>query len=150
MTTATKQGVGFFTLKTPYLKQGITTEFRATTGILSVAIKVYAEGGENRMHFHPAEDHSFIVVEGEATFHIGTDENTQVVRPFEGVMLPMGTPYWFQSTGSGNLVLIRVGGSEPGAPRSAFYPDGQEKELKLEPDKNRLPRIELPGPGFGS
>ena len=149
MAATTEHDVEFFTLKTPYLKQGITTDYVAKTDMMSVAMKVYAEGGENRMHLHPAEDHSFIVMEGEATFHVGTPENIHVLRRFEGVMLPMGTPYYFQSSGSGNLVMIRVGATEPGMPEIPVYPDGQTKAQELEPEKNRLERIELPGPGFG-
>jgi mannose-6-phosphate isomerase-like protein (cupin superfamily) len=152
MAIETKTTAQVFDLRTPYLQQGITSEYRAQTDLLTVLIKVYSEGGENRMHAHQQEDHSFIVLEGEATFHLGnedgTQEQVQVVRPYEGVMLPKGAFYWFQSSGEGNLVMLRVGASLPGTPHGALYPDGEQKSRDQEPTA-RLERIVAPGPGFG-
>ena len=76
-----------FNLTTPYLRQGITSDERARSELLTVLVKVYASGGENRMHAHVHEDHSFIVLEGEATFHFDGADNTRVLKPYEGVML---------------------------------------------------------------
>src|SRR5437879_2530653 len=122
-----------FDIRTPYLQQGITSEYRAQTDMLTVLIKVYAEGGENRMHAHTYEDHSFVVLEGEATFYLGSDDNVRVVRPYEGVMIPKGTSYRFQSSGGQNLVMLRVGAQPPGSPKEATYPDGQKKSAATEP-----------------
>src|SRR5215216_6914049 len=66
---------------------------------LSGVIKRYSEGGENKMHCHPTEDHTFYVLEGEATFHIGDDENVVVAGQYDAVYLPRGTHYWFLSSG---------------------------------------------------
>ncbi|MDE3074955.1 MAG: cupin domain-containing protein [Chloroflexota bacterium] len=144
--TVTKAQI--FNLTTPYLQQGITSEERAHTELLSVLIKVYARGGENRMHAHMREDHSFIVLEGEATFHLDSDEHVRVLKPYEGVMLPRGTHYRFESSGEGNLVMLRVGAAPPGSPKHAVYPDGSQKTRDAEP-YGRLERIEMPGRQFG-
>jgi mannose-6-phosphate isomerase-like protein (cupin superfamily) len=149
MAIATQTSAEVFNIKTPYLRQGITSDLRSRTEMLSVLIKVYAEGGENRMHAHPDEDHSFIVLEGEATFHLENDDNVRVVKPYEGVMLPRGASYWFQSSGESNLVMLRVGAQLPGTPKRAFYPDGGRKSRDQEPH-GKLERIEQPGPGFGA
>ena len=141
-------GAQIFNLTTPYLQQGITSDERARTDLLHVLIKVYAEGGENRMHAHVHEDHSFIVLEGEATFHLDTEDNVRVVRPHEGVMLPKGTYYRFESTGGVNLVMLRVGAAPPGSPKEALYPEGGQKSRDQEP-YGRLERIESPGRQFG-
>ena len=109
---ATPDDNGFFNLRTPLLKSGITTDTRAKTEVLNVTVKVYADGGENEMHAHVGEDHAFVVLSGQATFHVGSDENCRVVNKYEGVMLPSGTEYWFQSTGP-NLVMLRVGARRP-------------------------------------
>jgi quercetin dioxygenase-like cupin family protein len=148
MAIETRQAAEVFDLRTPYLQQGITSDQRAKTDLLTVLIKVYAEGGENLMHAHPEEDHSFIVLEGEATFSIETENNVKVLHPYEGIMLPKQTSYRFQSSGDGNLVMLRVGASLPGTPKRATYPDGQEKSRDIEP-MGRLERIPAPGPGFG-
>src|SRR6266545_6265136 len=83
---------------------------------LSGVIKRYAEGGENKMHCHPTEDHTFYILEGEATFHIDDDENVVLAGQYDAVYLPQGTNYWFQSSGSTKLIMIRVG-TEQGSDR---------------------------------
>jgi mannose-6-phosphate isomerase-like protein (cupin superfamily) len=137
-----------FNLTTPYLQQGITSDERARSDLLTVLIKVYASGGENRMHAHVYEDHSFIVLEGEATFHFDGEESARVLKPYEGVMLPKGTYYRFESTGRGNLVMLRVGAAPPGSAKRAVYPEGGDKSRDQEPYA-RTERIEASGPQFG-
>ena len=65
MTTTVKTAAQVYDLRTPYLQQGRTTDMRAKTDLTTVMVKVYAEGGENAMHNHPNEDHSFLVLEGQ-------------------------------------------------------------------------------------
>ena len=145
---ATTTRAHIFNLTTPHLQQGITSEERARSELLTVLIKVYASGGENRTHAHVYEDHSFIVLEGEATFHFDGEDNTRVLKPYEGVMLPKGTYYRFESTGQGNLVMLRVGASPPGSPKRAVYPEGGDKSRDQEPYA-RMERIEASGQRFG-
>jgi mannose-6-phosphate isomerase-like protein (cupin superfamily) len=138
-----------FNMKTPYLEQGRTTEQRARTDNLVVTVKVYAEGGENGMHHHTNDDHAFIVVEGEATFHLEEEENVYVVKKYEGVMLPKGANYRFESTGEENLVLFRVAAiHQPGARGGRIKPDGDAAPSDSEYN-GRVERIERPGKGFG-
>ncbi len=145
-TTATRAQT--FNLTTPYLLQGITSDERARSELLTVLIKVYASGGENRMHAHTFEDHTFVVLEGEATFRLDREDNVRVLKPNEGVMLPKGTYYRFESTGQGNLVMLRVGAAPPGSPKQAVYPEGGDKSREKEPYA-RLERIEATGRQFG-
>ena len=98
-----------FQLKAPLLSLGRDNWPLVRTDLVSLTLKVYAEGGENAMHYHTNEEHSFIVLQGEATFHLDTDENTHVIHQWEGVFLPKGAQYYFQSSGDENLVLLRVG-----------------------------------------
>jgi quercetin dioxygenase-like cupin family protein len=144
----TKQAASVYNLKTPYLEQGRTTDIRARTDLMTVTMKVYAEGGENGMHNHPHEDHSFIVLEGEATFHIETDDNTKVVGEHEGIMLPKGVNYWFACSSPQNLVMIRVGAIYPGVKHGRLTPDGQDIPGDSEANKT-VERVERSGKGFG-
>jgi len=146
--TATSKAT-VFNLRTPYLTQGRTTDMRARTDLMTVMVKVYAEGGENGMHAHTTEDHTFIVIEGQATFRVDTDDNIKVVNKWEGIMLPKGVYYRFESTGNENLVLIRAGATPLDAPRNErLGVDG--KPLPSDSKENgRVERIEAPGPGFG-
>jgi mannose-6-phosphate isomerase-like protein (cupin superfamily) len=146
--STSKQEAEVFNLRTPYLKQGRTTDVRARTDLMTVTMKVYAEGGENAMHNHPHEDHSFIVLEGEATFHVEKDDNVKVVRRYEGIMLPKKVNYWFQSSGDQNLVMIRVGASYPGENAGRLTPDGRGIPGNSIENK-QVDRIERPGTGFG-
>ncbi len=145
---ATTSEAAVFDLRTPYLQQGRTTEVRASTDLLTVTIKAYAEGGENAMHCHTTEDHAFIVVEGQATFHVDREDNIKVVNRWEGIMLPKGTFYRFESSGDQNLVLIRTGAAPAGTKNERLAPNG--RPLPGDSVENgRVERIEAPGKGFG-
>ena len=113
MTTAQeKVQVSTYSMKVPLLTGGRTNQVLARTDTVEVRAKVYASGGENALHTHLDEDHTFFVLDGEATFY-GPDEQTVVVGRLEGILIPAGAYYRFQSTGSTNLVLLRVGADVP-------------------------------------
>jgi len=76
--------------------------------MMSIRIKCYASGGENVLHAHPGEDHSFIVLAGKARF-FGKDGEVAVLIRNHGILLPAGSYYKFQSCGEESLVLLRVG-----------------------------------------
>lgn len=95
---------------TPKLSAGRFDTVLARCDGFGARVKVYAEGGENATHTHMKEDHLFFVLSGEATFHLGrAGEEVSVVGPNEGVFLPRGSFYRFLSSGSDNLVMLRVG-----------------------------------------
>ena len=91
------------------------------------------------MHCHPGEDHTFYILEGAATFHIDDDANVVVAGQYEAVYLPRGTNYWFLSSGSTKLIMIRVG-TEQGSDRII---DG-ELVLSRRASAARAPVKELP------
>ena len=80
----------------------------AATPRMSVILKTYAEGGENGLHCHSYEDHSFIVLQGEAVFH-GDDGEIGRLRRHQGILLPSGVYYRFQAEPGEPLVIIRFG-----------------------------------------
>lgn len=97
-----------FKLRTPLLAKGRLDTVLADTDLMQVRMKSYAEGGENVLHTHVNEDHFFVILQGQATFH-DEDDNVTVLGRNEGVMLPRGAYYWFQSSGDEPLVMLRVG-----------------------------------------
>ena len=137
-----------FDLRSPYLLQGRTTDVRSRTDLMTITVKVYAEGGENAMHAHLDEDHSFIVLEGEAEFHLDTDENVVRLTRHQGVMIPKRATYWFLARGDENLVMLRVGASDTGFRPTRVTPDGHDIPGNSAANKT-VARIEKPGPGFG-
>src|SRR5262245_32197650 len=81
-----------FSLRTPYMKQGRITQLVAETANMWVHTKINYEGGENEIHTHLDEDHSFIVLEGQMSVF---DEkgNEMKLEKYQGVMLPKGAYY---------------------------------------------------------
>jgi mannose-6-phosphate isomerase-like protein (cupin superfamily) len=122
-----------FSLKTPYMKQGRVTQLVAETANMWIHTKINAEGGENEIHAHLDEDHSFIVLEGEMSVF---DEkgNEMKLQQYQGVMIPKGAYYRYLNTGSGNLVVIRVGAGVKGQPQGG-------EEMRVRPD--RFPPVRL-------
>ena len=107
-----------FRLRTQLLRAGRSDNLLAKTDLMTVRIKCYAEGGENALHAHPAEDHTFVVLDGAARF-VGREGEIGVLTRNEGIMLPKGTYYRFESCGDVPLVLLRVGAAKerPKVPR---------------------------------
>lgn len=145
--TEIKPTAQFFSLKSPLLAQGRLNNVMARTSLLQVIVKVYAAGGENAMHKHPYEDHAFIILQGQATFHIETDDNVKVVNKNEGVMIPRGVSYWFLSSATENLVMLRVGAAEKWPNDWRAFPDGRPF-VGLAKENKQVERIELPGKFF--
>ncbi len=115
----------FYDLVTPYLDYGKSRDKRAATDLLEVHILVFNEGGENAMHHHPDDDHTFVVFEGEATFYLETDENQRAVGKHQCVLIPRNTNYRFLSSGQQNLVMLRIGANhEVHNPPRRYTPDG--------------------------
>jgi mannose-6-phosphate isomerase-like protein (cupin superfamily) len=93
-----------------------------------VVLKTYAADGENGLHAHPNEDHTFVVLQGEAIFY-GPNDEEKVIGKNEGVLLPHGTFYWFKAKGDEPLVMIRIG--------SAAF-DGVDRHGRIHPDGSEM------------
>jgi mannose-6-phosphate isomerase-like protein (cupin superfamily) len=135
-----------FSLKTPLLSEGRSNQALAGTDLLKLRVKVYAEGGENGLHTHMDEDHSFVILKGQATFH---DEvgNSTVVNKYEGILLPRGAYYYFESSGNENLVLLRVGAGREA--QGDFRVGTNGRPLTREENKH-IDGTPIPGKFFGA
>lgn len=135
-----------YSLKTPYMKQGRVTQLVAETENMWIHTKINAEGGENEIHCHLDEDHSFVVLEGQMSVF---DEkgNEMLVKQYQGVMIPKGAYYRYLNTGSGNLVVLRIGagikGQTQGGEEMRVRPDGRPLPSGSIENKT-LPPIEIP------
>ena len=122
-----------FRLRTALLSKGRTTDFLASTQgdghALSVAIKCYAEGGENEFHTHLNDDHTFIVLQGRAVFHQPGLPDKELGRN-EGILLPGGAYYKFEAVPGEPLVLLRVGNTHhPRLGMTDGKPNGDDGRL---------------------
>jgi mannose-6-phosphate isomerase-like protein (cupin superfamily) len=104
-----------FQLRTQLLSKGRSDDTIAQTDLLSIRIKCYAQGGENVLHTHPGEDHAFVVLAGMAKFFGKNGEITVLTRN-QGILLPRGCFYKFQSCGDEPLVMLRVGAQKEKLP----------------------------------
>jgi mannose-6-phosphate isomerase-like protein (cupin superfamily) len=134
-----------FSMRVPLLSEGRSNLEVAATDLLKLRMKVYAEGGENGLHAHHDEDHAFVILQGQATFH---DEkgNESVVNKNEGIMIPRGAFYYFTSTGDENLVLLRIGAGRRAEGGFRLGPNG--RALTQEENKH-VDGVEIPGKFFG-
>ena len=149
--TATEEAQAtVFSLKqAPVLSAGRYDSVVARSNDLIARVKVYAEGGENAIHTHLHEDHVFLVLAGQATFHLGRAEREVVVNRFEGVLLPAGAFYYFQSTGDQNLVMFRVGTTKKTGGDDRMGPDGLPLPGHSARDKH-VEGVPVEGKYFGS
>ena len=120
-------------------------ELLAQTDALKVRIKVYAEGGENGLHTHNDEDHAFVILQGQATFH-NADGRDTVINKFEGIMLPRGAFYHFKSSGDEDLVLLRIGTGDLAAGQRV----GPEGRPLTREENGRVDGVVIPGRFFGA
>ena len=117
-----------FRVRVPLLKEGRVHDIVARAGEMTVAMKCYAEGGENALHAHLDEPHTFVILQGQARFW-GPDGETGVFGRNEGILIPAGWYYRFESCGDEPLVILRVG-----------HGDGS---LRVGPDNAPLPADSL-------
>jgi mannose-6-phosphate isomerase-like protein (cupin superfamily) len=114
----------FFHMRTQLVDAGNTELPLAVGDNLWIKIKVYAQGGENYLHAHPYQDHSFIVLDGKACFH-GPRGERRTLKRNDGILLPAGSYYWFEQVGKEPLVVLRLGATKPGGhPDTRVMPDG--------------------------
>ena len=84
------------------------------TDTLTVSVQIINGGGETNMHSHTGEDEAWIVLSGRARFYAMSKEsgNGEEVAgelgPREGIMIPKGVPYWFESASDDQLEILRV------------------------------------------
>src|SRR5258708_13572393 len=85
--------LSFFKLEAQLPQQGRTDTPLAASDKMWVVLKTYAADGENGLHAHPNEDHTFVVLQGEATFY-GPNDETRTIGKNEGILLPHRTLSW--------------------------------------------------------
>jgi quercetin dioxygenase-like cupin family protein len=103
-----------YQLRTALLSTGRTHRILAGTRAdghgMNVAIKCYAEGGENEFHTHAGEDHTFIVLQGRMRFQ-QPGAPDQILERNGGILIPAGAFYKFEAVPGEPLVLARIGNS---------------------------------------
>jgi mannose-6-phosphate isomerase-like protein (cupin superfamily) len=84
------------------------TQMLCRTDRMVAAVQTVGEGGETNLHSHPSLDGFWFVLRGQARFYTTGDELLADIGPFEGILIPRGFPYWFESSSDENLEILQV------------------------------------------
>lgn len=95
----------------PELDHSKTVLGIARSDILRANIHVVREGGETNLHAHPKSDGFWLVLNGCARFYGEGDILIAEARQYEGVLLPRGYKYWFESASAEPLEILQVAAS---------------------------------------
>jgi mannose-6-phosphate isomerase-like protein (cupin superfamily) len=82
--------------------------------MLLADMQLVKQGGENALHSHTQSDGFFIVLEGAVKFYGESDVLLAELGKQEGIVIPHGFKYWFESSGAEPLQILHVGAKAPG------------------------------------
>ena len=86
----------------------------ARSDVLRATAQLVTEGGENMLHYHKSDDGFFMVMEGRCRFYGEGGTIIADLGKHEGVLIPRGLVYSFESLGSEPMEILRVGAQVPG------------------------------------
>jgi mannose-6-phosphate isomerase-like protein (cupin superfamily) len=81
----------------------------ARSDILSFGVQYITKGGETNLHAHANNDGLWFVLSGRARFYGEGDVVLAELGKNEGMLIPRGFPYWFESASDEPLEIMRVG-----------------------------------------
>jgi mannose-6-phosphate isomerase-like protein (cupin superfamily) len=90
-----------------------------SSDLMRVHVQEVKSGGENNLHTHPAEDAFWYVVNGAVRFYGEGDKVIGIYNKGEGILIPRGFKYWFETASDEPLEVLRIGAR-----------DQTQKELK--------------------
>src|SRR5258707_787146 len=101
----------------------------ARTDRLVCAMQTVTKGGETNLHSHTHLDGFWFVLKGRARFFAGRTEVLGEIGPHEGVLVPRGVQYWFESCGEEPLQIMQIEASDvPMATKQDIYADRNDLE----------------------
>ena len=87
----------------------------AQTDLVKGAVQIVRQGGDNNLHSHAGADTFWMVLKGRARFYSSDEDVISEFGPYEGIVTPRGTPYWFESADANeDLELLQVAAYEKG------------------------------------
>ena len=97
-----------FRYETPNLRREKEVVPLCRTDILRAHVQVVREGGENNLHAHTGNDGFWMVLAGRARFYAEGDVPLAELARNQGIAIPRGFKYWFESAGEEPLELLHV------------------------------------------
>ena len=95
--------------------------------LMKVQVQVVKNGGENNLHTHTGEDAFWYVISGAVKFYGEGDKLVGEYKKGEGILVPRGYKYWFESASPEPLEILRV---------TAKDQNIDNKRLDLSPQKD--------------
>lgn len=90
------------------VSRGKMSQSLIRTDILGATVQVVTTGGETNLHSHAGSDAFWLVLGGQVTFYTEGDKVVAKLGRNEGLLVPRGTPYWFESSSKEPLVILRL------------------------------------------
>jgi mannose-6-phosphate isomerase-like protein (cupin superfamily) len=97
-----------FKYTTPQTEKPKTIVRLCRSDLLYSSVQVLKEGGENNMHAHNAQNGFWFVLSGRVRFYGEGDKVLAELGPHEGIHIPRGFYYWFESCSPELLELLQV------------------------------------------
>ena len=89
----------------------------ARTDVVGLSVQAVEDGGETNLHAHPGTDGIWFVLAGRARFYDDVESVACELGQHEGVLIPHGVKYWFESASEEPLEIMHITGRVPGAKR---------------------------------
>jgi rubredoxin/mannose-6-phosphate isomerase-like protein (cupin superfamily) len=114
----------------------------AKSDLIRGRVQVVRRGGENNLHSHKGMDGFWMVLAGRVRFYGPGDTVIAELGKHEGILIPRGAQYWFESAGGGeDLELLQMAGFEKGV---------AAQRVDLEPQRINPDEVEIvPAPPAG-
>jgi mannose-6-phosphate isomerase-like protein (cupin superfamily) len=95
------QEAKIFKYKTPEFEGVKKSMLLCNSDLMKVMVQVVKDGGENNLHSHTGDDAFWYVINGAVKFY-------GEFKKGEGILIPRGFQYWFESSASEPLEILRV------------------------------------------
>lgn len=97
-----------FKYQTPEFEGVKKSMIVCSSDLMKVMVQVVKDGGENNLHSHTGDDAFWYVMSGTVKFYSEGDEVIGEFKEGEGILIPRGFKYWFESSSSEPLEILRV------------------------------------------
>ena len=101
----------------------------AGSDVIRGRVQVVREGGENNLHSHRGMDGFWMVLSGRVRFYGPKDVLIGDFGKYEGILIPRGEQYWFESASDEELEILQMAGFEMGIKVERV--DAEAQKLKV-------------------
>ena len=101
----------------------------AGSDVIRGRVQVVREGGENNLHSHRGMDGFWMVLSGRVRFYGPEDVLIGDFGKYEGILIPRGEQYWFESASDEELEILQMAGFEMGTKVERV--DAEAQKLKV-------------------